>query len=294
MRKYLDAYAPSLGELWLVVMVLFCIGGSLVSAAVAIVIDFLFNLDPDVSKTVIVGLYPLGFCLVIPFVLFRAKEQYQRNIFAHKPNYASPSPHFGKLPITLVFLLLLVLVPLFNTATEPLSMWIPMPEVMKNLFATITQSGWISFITVVVMAPVLEEWLLRGVALKGLLQAGASPAYAIGWSALMFGVMHMNPWQAIPAILMGMLFGWVYWRTRSLWTTIFMHAVNNGTAFFIGLFFPDLPEDVSTLDLVGRHNYSWVLAIAVLASILVIWLLHKKLAPAACLFKREEQPVVAP
>ena len=293
MRKYLDAYAPSLGELWLVVMVLFCIGGNLVSAAVAIVIDFLFNLDPDVSKLVIVGLYPLGFCLVIPFVLYRAKEQYQRNLFAHKPHFASPSPHFG-ISVVLVFLLLLVLVPVFGTAIEPLTMWIPMPEVMKSLFSTITQSGWISFVSVVVMAPVLEEWLLRGVALKGLLRAGASPAYAIGWSALMFGVMHMNPWQAIPAILMGMLFGWIYWRTRSLWATIFMHAVNNGTAFFIGLFFPELPEDVSTLDLVGRHNYPWVLAVAVLATILIIWLLHKNLAPAPPLFKREEQPVVAP
>jgi len=293
MRKYLHAYAPSLGELWLLVMVLFCIGGGIVTTVTGMTIQYLFRLDPESSKSLFVGLYPLGFSLVIPFIYLRAREQYQQNPHLWKPVPDPCAPSFGKLPVLLVFFLLLLLVPFFNTSMEPFSMWIPMPEFIKDIFASLTQNGWVSFVTVVVMAPLLEEWLLRGVVLKALLHRGYAPAAAICWSALMFGVMHMNPWQTIPAFLMGLLFGWIYWRTRSLWTTIFMHAVNNGMAFLLSIFFPELPEDISTLDLVGSGRYPWVLGGAILASMLIIWLLHTQLSPATSLFKKRDPSLVA-
>jgi membrane protease YdiL (CAAX protease family) len=131
---------------------------------------------------------------------------------------------------------------------------------------------------VVIFAPLFEEWLCRKVALGGLLRKGFSPAAAIFWSALMFGVIHMNPWQAIPGFLMGLLFGWIYWRTRSLWSVIFMHAVNNGAAMLFTVLFPELPDDVTTLDIVGVANYPWILITAIVLTLSLIWILHKYLA----------------
>ena len=277
MRKYLDAYAPSLGELWFIMLALVCVGGSIVSGVIAFVSQFVLRLDSTSLTTIAVAAYPCTFILAIPFIYFRARERYRLHSTPPHPWSAT----FGTMPALLVFGWLLLLVPAFSTSIEPLTMWMPMPDFIKKLFDSFTQSGWVSFISVVIMAPLLEEWLLRGVALKGLLQRGYSPVAAICWSALMFGVIHMNPWQAIPAFSTGVLFGWVYWRTRSLWTTIFMHAVNNGISFLITVLFPELPEDVSTLDLVGPGNYPWVLSAAIAVSILIIWQLHKRLTPAS-------------
>jgi len=286
MHKYVRAYAPSLGELWFIMFVLVCIGGSLAGGAVAVFSQFVFQLDSDTMFAISIAAYPLTFVFAVPFVFYRAKEEYRR----HK---ATPfhAPSFGKVPTLLLFLILLFLVPAFSTAIEPLTLWIPMPEFIKKLFESLTNNGWISFVSIVVMAPLFEEWLCRKVALGGLLNRGYSPAAAICWSALMFGVIHMNPWQTIPAFLMGVLFGWVYWRTRSIWTVIFMHAINNGLAFLLTVLFPEIPDDVSMLDMVGPQKYPLVLSGSVVLVVLIVWLLHKQLSPASPLFRKKEQPV---
>ncbi|MCL2726857.1 MAG: CPBP family intramembrane metalloprotease [Bacteroidales bacterium] len=288
MQKYLRAYAPSLGELWFIMLVLVCLGGGMAGGIVAALANFIFSLDSDTLVTISIAVYPLTFVFAIPFVFYRAKENYRR----HKIIPSSVTT-FGRMPLLLLILVLFFLVLAFATSIEPLTMWIPMPDFIKKIFESLTSNGWVSFLSVVVMAPLLEEWLCRKVALGGLLNSGYSPAVAICWSALMFGIIHMNPWQTIPAFLMGVLFGWIYWRTRSVWLVIFMHAVNNGVAFLLATLFPDISEDVGMLDLVGPQNYPLVLSGAIVLVVLIVWLLHKQLAPASSLFKREEQQPAA-
>ena len=80
--------------------------------------------------------------------------------------------------------------------------------------------------SVSVFAPIFEEWLCRGLVLRGLLQK-TNPVAAILISALFFAVIHLNPWQAVPAFILGVLFGIVYYKTGSLKLTMLMHFVNN-------------------------------------------------------------------
>ncbi|MBR6054229.1 MAG: CPBP family intramembrane metalloprotease [Bacteroidales bacterium] len=91
---------------------------------------------------------------------------------------------------------------------------------------------WVSILLAVIMAPLFEEWLLRGMILRGLLEK-MKPGWAIVISAALFGAIHMNPWQGIPAFVLGCFFGYVYWKTGNLWLTILMHAVNNGLSVAI-------------------------------------------------------------
>ena len=49
-------------------------------------------------------------------------------------------------------------------------------------------------------------------------------------SSIFFAVLHLNPWQAVPAFLLGCLFGYVYYKTGSLKLTMLMHCVNNSAA----------------------------------------------------------------
>ena len=63
--------------------------------------------------------------------------------------------------------------------------------------------------------------------LRGLLNRKVRPVWAIVLSAAFFAVIHLNPWQALPAFLIGCLFGYVYYKTGSLKLTMLMHFTNN-------------------------------------------------------------------
>jgi len=54
-----------------------------------------------------------------------------------------------------------------------------------------------------------------------------SPVKSIVFSALLFGLMHINPWQAVNAFFGGIFIGWLYWRYRSIWLCMFIHAYYN-------------------------------------------------------------------
>ena len=57
-----------------------------------------------------------------------------------------------------------------------------------------------------------------------------APGWAIVVSALFFALIHANPWQAIPAFIIGCLMGYIYYRTGSLKLTMLMHCANNTLA----------------------------------------------------------------
>jgi hypothetical protein len=61
---------------------------------------------------------------------------------------------------------------------------------------------------------------------------------AIAFTALIFGLIHLNPWQFFYALYLGAWLGWVYVRTRSIWPCVAGHAVNNGLAWLAGLLGP--------------------------------------------------------
>ena len=90
----------------------------------------------------------------------------------------------------------------------------------------------------VVVAPVSEELLCRRWLLGSLLRR-LSPAAAIPLAALIFGAMHLNPWQFFYTTGIGVVLGFVYWRTRSVGLCIFSHALNNGISFALAVIGPD-------------------------------------------------------
>ena len=116
---------------------------------------------------------------------------------------------------------------------------------------------WITLISVSVFAPLFEEWLCRGLVLRGLLQK-TNPVSAILVSSLFFAVLHMNPWQALPAFILGALFGFVYYKTGSLKLTMLMHCVNNTMAVVFSKI-PSLEEAESFADVLSPWAYAGIL-----------------------------------
>ncbi len=79
---------------------------------------------------------------------------------------------------------------------------------------------------VVILAPLTEEVLFRGLILTGFAN-NYSLKTAILASAALFGAFHLNLPQFFPAAVIGAVLGWLVLFTRSLWIGVIGHAVNN-------------------------------------------------------------------
>ncbi len=84
------------------------------------------------------------------------------------------------------------------------------------------------------LTPVAEELLCRGAILGVLLKAmPRRPWVGIIVSAIIFGLVHMNPVQMVFGFLYGLPLGWLAWRTGSLMPSIVVHVANNATVMLM-------------------------------------------------------------
>ena len=213
-------FMPGISDLaWLVI--LFFVGvflGILISAGLAL------GISQDFAMTYgLVIVYPVQF---IPAMLY-ASAVSQRNM-GFEPEYPLDNNNFGGRSGLSMALIVSVMAISAAFVIEPVSMLLPeMSEATKMAMEQMLKGPvWIVLLSVSVFAPFFEEWLCRGIILRGLLKK-MKPGWAIVISALVFGLIHMNLWQAIPAFIIGTILGYVYYKTGSLKLTMLMHCVNN-------------------------------------------------------------------
>lgn len=84
------------------------------------------------------------------------------------------------------------------------------------------------FFTIAIFAPFCEEAACRGVYYQGYKKSG-SAFWAVIFSALLFGLMHMNINQAIYAFAMGIMAALLVEATGSLWSSVLYHGLINGS-----------------------------------------------------------------
>lgn len=105
-----------------------------------------------------------------------------------------------------------------------------MYEFFLKLMEQMSKDTSVMMMLAVFMAPIFEEIVFRGIIQKGMINKGMKPMKAIWISALIFGIVHGNPWQFVGAVLLGFVLGIVYERTKSLLMPILLHAFNNGVS----------------------------------------------------------------
>ncbi len=102
--------------------------------------------------------------------------------------------------------------------------------------------------------------------------------WAIVVSALFFGLVHLNPTQAVNAFVMGIVLGYIYVVTRSLTPVIVIHAVNNGIAYL--LLEMTGTQNTDTRTLLGNDTLYWAIygasAAVFAASIVLLWLFARR------------------
>jgi uncharacterized protein len=68
------------------------------------------------------------------------------------------------------------------------------------------------------------------------------PAVAIAGTALLFAVMHVDPVRFVAVFALGLLFGWLAWRSGSIWPAVAAHGANNGSASALAFLAGRTPE----------------------------------------------------
>jgi uncharacterized protein len=122
---------------------------------------------------------------------------------------------------------------------------VPVPAFVQDLFNDVffDEGKFLSrAFLMVIVAPVTEELLFRGLLLRGMLSRHR-PAVAVLLSAFLFAAIHLNPWQFLSALFLGVLFGWIYLRTAFVGFCVAGHALANGLCLVI----PRLPVDIPGL-----------------------------------------------
>jgi sodium transport system permease protein len=88
------------------------------------------------------------------------------------------------------------------------------------------------FLIIALTPGVCEEILFRGFALRPL-EKKLGPKWAILITSLAFAIVHLDFIRLIPTFILGVAFGFIAVKTRSIFPSIILHTLNNSVALFL-------------------------------------------------------------
>ena len=173
------------------------------------------------------------------------------------------------LPVMLICIpFIYTLLYLMNLVTEH----VDLPNLLEDTFLGMSHNIW-GILSIAIVAPVLEECLFRGAIEGHLLTIWKKPWAAIVVSALIFGLIHMNPAQMLYASIIGVVLGWLRWRTDSIVPGIIGHILNNSIAVITMRIYGAEGSFEETL---GEGEQSYIIAVYALILIACFVFIHKK------------------
>lgn len=167
--------------------------------------------------TIISGI--IGVWLIVVFVKLRGRAGVTEYLGLPKIKFKSVLLSVG---IVVVYLALSAAVNIWTGKTES-------NQLMYDIYNT---SVWLPlfWIAVVVFAPLFEEVMFRGFVFEGLRQSRIGAVWAIIIASLVWTLLHAfqyGLYELASVFIMGIVFGVVRLKTKSLWNAIIMHALVN-------------------------------------------------------------------
>ena len=97
-------------------------------------------------------------------------------------------------------------------------------------------------LSAIIVAPIVEEMFYRHVLLRLFLRTYRSPLLAILYSAILFTMLHgqilIKPILIVPYLTSGIVLGYLYYKSNSIWFCILMHSLGNAAGYLsLVLFF---------------------------------------------------------
>jgi uncharacterized protein len=129
----------------------------------------------------------------------------------------------------------------------------------------------LTFFTLVIVAPITEEFLFRGIILQRWTEKWGIMKGLIATSVL-FGFGHAN--NPIGLSMFGLIMGLLYLQTRTLWIPIILHAMNNFLVFIV-IFMRSPRKSVATRQVLESYqvhfqHYGWVYILLTIISLIML------------------------
>ena len=142
----------------------------------------------------------------------------------------------------------------------------PAPEYIVDLNALLRPETFLGFvllfIAVAIIAPIGEELLFRGFFQQVLEKHWKDVTRAILMTALIFSMIHMNPYWFAQIYILGIILGFIAWKTKSVLPALILHGMNNAMAMLFA--FVDLEKN--NLYIWNGHVAPWIILFAIYTS----------------------------
>ncbi len=138
-------------------------------------------------------------------------------------------------------------------------------EYFSGVYSDLESGDYIwSLLSISIVGPVVEEILFRLLVFNSLERVTKNPWFAIIVSGVAFGVWHMIFVQSVYTAIMGCMMGLIYYKTRNIFVTMFIHIFNNT----IG----NLPATLNT-DVINNAitAISYIMVIPAIVLLVVLW-----------------------
>ena len=165
------------------------------------------------------------------------------------------------------------------------SEFLGLPDLMQDTFLGMSRNVF-GIISITIMAPLVEELLFRGAIQGYMLRKGMKPLHAILIASAIFGIVHMNPIQIPFAFAIGLIFGWLYYRTGSVVPGIIGHFINNSIACLQMATLTEEEFNTKTIEWLGAGP-TYALFVLSLIVMIGMFLYLKKRLPKAPSYKEE-------
>ncbi len=138
-------------------------------------------------------------------------------------------------------------------------------------------SLFLNIIMISILPSIGEELIFRGIFQRLFAEWTKNIHWGIVIAAFLFSAMHMQFYGFLPRMLLGILLGYLFYWSGSIWVPILGHFVNNTTAVIIYYFYAD--EMTKEIENFGANQGSFiflVLGIAIVTPLLYLFYKENK------------------
>ena len=162
-------------------------------------------------------------------------------------------------------------------ASDIVNEWFDLPNEFEELFVGMSGTIW-GVLSIAIFGPISEEIVFRGGIMKPMLDKGVNPWIPIFISAVVFGLIHGNPAQIPFATMVGVVFGIIYYRTRSLIITSLCHILNNSFSVILMNVYGEDLDNMTFDNVLGHTGAILMVAITVVAAVLLLRIVWRRTA----------------
>lgn len=188
----------------------------------------LMLIPEDLSSFLVIVISKIPVIIILLKIYFKPNYDDKKSVDVNYTRSNTLSSLLMVLLLTISFRLITLVS--FNPIMNYLSSKSNVKHLVEEVFTETNPYFLMLYLTLI--APIIEEILFRGIILNGLLKK-YSPAKAILFSSLLFSIFHGNLPQMFNALAFGILLGFIYIKTKSLYAVTFSHIIANTSLYIL-------------------------------------------------------------